>query len=155
MVQQEVGYRISDSPSDNPTIKKSDNPLPVRALIRGLFFCRKLLELMSWLRTQKKLTLVLWGEGEMNIVWQNSSKCYLQFVHKKDKYIPQEFQKFWQNAISLDFQFEKGQYVLCTSHAMWINSTHFFFTLWKNNLAFLLEWRNFKKTFEVVLFFLF
>ena len=32
MVQQEVGYRISDSPSDNPTIKKSDNPLPVRAL---------------------------------------------------------------------------------------------------------------------------
>ena len=78
--------------------------------------------------TQKKLTLVLWGEGEMNIVWQNSSKCYLQFVHKKDKYIPQEFQKFWQNAISLDFQFEKGQYVLCTSHAMWINSTHFFFT---------------------------
>ena len=33
MVQQEVGYRISDSPSDNPTIKKSDNPLPVRALI--------------------------------------------------------------------------------------------------------------------------
>ena len=33
MVQQEVGYRISDSPSDNPTIKKSDNPLPVRALL--------------------------------------------------------------------------------------------------------------------------
>ena len=32
MVQEEVGYRISDSPSDNPTIKKSDNPLPVRAL---------------------------------------------------------------------------------------------------------------------------
>jgi len=26
-------YRISDSLSDNPTIKKSDNPLPVRALI--------------------------------------------------------------------------------------------------------------------------
>ena len=33
MVQQEVGYRISDSPSDNPTIKKSDNPLSVRALV--------------------------------------------------------------------------------------------------------------------------
>ena len=32
MVQQEVGYRVSDSPSDNPTIKKSDNSLPVRAL---------------------------------------------------------------------------------------------------------------------------
>ena len=32
MVQEEVGYRILDSPSDNPTIKKSDNPLPVRAL---------------------------------------------------------------------------------------------------------------------------
>ena len=31
-LQQEVGYRISDSPSDNPTIKKSDNPLPFRAL---------------------------------------------------------------------------------------------------------------------------
>ena len=30
--QQEVGYRISDSLSDNPNIKKSDNPLPVRAL---------------------------------------------------------------------------------------------------------------------------
>ena len=28
-----IGGRISDSPSDNPTIKKSDNPLPVRALI--------------------------------------------------------------------------------------------------------------------------
>ena len=37
MVQQEVGYRISDSPSDNPTIKKSDNPLPVRALITLVF----------------------------------------------------------------------------------------------------------------------
>ena len=33
VVQQEVGYRILDSPSDNPTIKKSDNPLPVRALV--------------------------------------------------------------------------------------------------------------------------
>ena len=27
-----TGGRISDSPSDNPTIKKLDNPLPVRAL---------------------------------------------------------------------------------------------------------------------------
>ena len=33
MVLQEVGYRILDSPSDNLTIKKLDNPLPVRALL--------------------------------------------------------------------------------------------------------------------------
>ena len=33
MVQLKVGYRMSDSLSDNPTIKKSDNPLPVRALL--------------------------------------------------------------------------------------------------------------------------
>ena len=33
MVQLKVGYRMSDNLSDNPTIKKSDNPLPVRALL--------------------------------------------------------------------------------------------------------------------------
>ena len=29
----EVGYRMSDSLSDNPTVKSSDYPLPVRALV--------------------------------------------------------------------------------------------------------------------------
>ena len=41
MVQQEVGYQISDSPSDNPTMKKSDNPLPIRALVK---ICQKIWE---------------------------------------------------------------------------------------------------------------
>ena len=36
-----IGGRISDSPSDNPTIKKLDNPLLVRAL-HGIIFGKKI-----------------------------------------------------------------------------------------------------------------
>ena len=67
MVQQEVGYRISDSLSDNPTIKKSDNPLPVRALQK----------------TQKKTHLIL-PNALLNLPIFNTA---IQLLEQKPKRI--------------------------------------------------------------------
>ena len=44
IVCMKVGYRMSDSLSDYPTIKKSDYPLPVRALAIDTFFGRFVIE---------------------------------------------------------------------------------------------------------------